>query len=181
MDGKPIQLLKSKSPTLTRSLAYMQAIADKEGFEIDVYTPTHCNSELLLLVAELGSNVDAQIALRNDVEGGDADPQSYALLKDACRELAYASKVGIMQGVIHPEPDDIERYDRLFNTTHGLLNIGDVKYSVVESKQIEIVYTIAADDEEVLKLMPNVQLSLLDLPNVDYQEPEDKPDRDIDV
>jgi hypothetical protein len=186
--GKEIEFDWGADPMRERAFKYMKQIAERDGYEIDL-RPTHANKDLLLAVLEW---CDHAVARQREREESPFvvfdDEQDIEQLKRLCDQLAYQSRLGELQGVYHQEPDDLEEYDRLFNTVHGgRLDLHDVVYSKAPTRQIEIVYNLAADDESVLRMTPNVQLSFWDLPAfneiAESIVPEDErvPDREIEV
>lgn len=92
-----------------------------------------------------------------DFEDNAKDEQD---LREACRTLLLDSLV--MQGINHPEPADIARYQMLFNHNEDRLCMTDTVFSPIPTVQLVLETRVTADDPAVLRLTPNVQLGLFE-------------------
>lgn len=129
-------------------MTYIEAAAKEQGIEYDL-SENHSNREALMRLW------DACIAY----DAGD-EKWTPELLQAVCNELLDASKVCVLQGVRHKEPEDMSIYQKLFNTSIPRLNMIDTPYTPPTPINLSIHWEIIADDDEVTKLTPGVQFKL---------------------
>lgn len=138
----------SSTVTGRRSMVYIEAAAKEQGIEYDL-SENHSNREALLRLWDA--------CLAYDANDESLTPE---LLQAMCDDLLDASKVCILQGVRHKEPEDMAVYQKLFNTSIPRLNMIDVPYTPPTPINLAIHWELIADDEEVSKLTPGVQFKL---------------------
>lgn len=141
-------MLLGKTKIQQRCLKYIEARAQELKVDYDL-SDTNSNRHLLVLVWDLCSKYEAN--------PGDVPAD---VMQQACDELLIASIVSVLQGVNHPEPPDIEHYQTLFNTAIGRLDMRDVPYVPIRPCPIELEWELSTDDDSILKLQPNVQLTI---------------------
>lgn len=131
-----------------RSLVYIEESAKEQGIEFDL-SENHSNREALIRLW------DACIAY--DANDERLTPE---VLQKMCDDLLDASKVCVLQGVRHKEPEDMSVYQKLFNTSIHRLNMVDVPYTPPTPVNLPINWELIADDDEVTKMTPGVQFKL---------------------
>jgi len=135
-------LLNESDPLHKRCIEYMNKLAERNGYTYSL-EETHANRELLCAVWDACVN--------------NTDPEH---LKSLCTALVEASRVGVLQGIQHAEPADIDEYHRLFNFVAPRLALNDTRFSEPGRVELGLTWSFEADDKAVEKLTPGKQLTL---------------------
>lgn len=151
----PPLLAKSGSRTVARALAYIDKLSDRDGYAVSLKV-TERTEHLIILLHEACTAHDAPPKYIGDNYRAYSEEE----IKQIATNLAMAGRIGKMQGCRFEEPVDMEQYRLLFNTGKAMLAYHDVPFQEVQPITVEINYEVHADDPEVLKLQPGVQLTL---------------------
>jgi len=146
-------LFKPESdPMHKRVIEFMDRVADEHKFRYSL-DESLANRDLLIAVWEM-CQITAATQSRENLDR----------LRGLAYELVWASKMGEMMKCYHkePTPEDMERIQILFQYPLNRLDYEDVVWTNVPRVFVDVEYTIETDNEDVLKLQPNVQLKLFD-------------------
>jgi hypothetical protein len=131
-----------------RALRYIAALAEKRGVRYDL-------SENLL-------NRNLLVMLWDECN---CESQNQERIKAICQELLEASIVGVVQETFYfpePKPEVMEEIQTLFRHPFEFVKMGNTSLAKIVPRPVTLNVTVTGDDDEVMKLMPGVQLSLFD-------------------
>lgn len=151
--------MAKSSDLYERSLNYIARLAESKGVEYSL-NPTRANITYIGTLQTLCAG--GAPYSRSSWSQGVLDEAREKQIKDLCEVILHASAYPVLQDWFQPEPleKEFEYYERMFRLIGNALNLCDTKYVPLKAMEIEIKFTISADDGEVLRLQPGVQLKL---------------------